>query len=618
MPIDLKNTPFREIAFAETDIRQSMSADGAVLLRSAMPLGPYPQRMTEGLVHWAATAPNRVFMAQRDATGSWRKYTYAQTLDAVKRLAQALLDRGLTPETPLVILSENGIEHGLLAFAALHAGIPHAPISPAYSLRSTDYNKLRQCIEVLTPGLIYASNGKKYASALRAVAGQREVVVLAGFSENLSATPFEELLKTTPGPAVEQAYANIRPETIAKILFTSGSTGPPKGVINTHQNICANWQQIRQTFPFMEEDLLLLDWLPWSHTFGGNHNFGLCSWLGGTFYIDEGNPTPAGIEATVANLREIAPSIYFNVPRGFEELIPRLKADPGLREMFFSRLQLLFYAGASISQPVWDALEALSVETTGRRVIISAGLGCTESSPAALLCAQKGGFAGLLGGPVPGLELKLAPVGDKLEARFRGPNITPGYWRQPALTAQAFDSDGFYCTGDALRYAEAGNPNAGLLFDGRITEDFKISTGTWVHVGALRAQLIAAGRGLIQDAVLTGQNRAFVGVIIFPDINFLLKVTGLDTGANLQALVEHPAARAALQQVLDDFARQSTGSSSLVQRAVFADFMLSIDAGEITDKGSINQGVVLASRAATVERIYAERLDNGVVVVSDF
>jgi feruloyl-CoA synthase len=615
MQTDPKHAPFRDVPFPETDIREYLAADGALLLRAAMSLGAYPERMTEGLLHWAAAAPDRVFMAQRDATGGWRKYTYGQTLEAVKSIAQALLNRGLTPETPVAILSENSIEHGLLAFAALHAGIPHAPVSPAYSLRSTDFVKLRQCIELLTPGLIFVADGKKYESALRAVAGKTEILVVANFPENLPATPFENLLKTVPGPAVEQAYHNIRPDTIAKILFTSGSTGPPKGVINTHGNICANWQQIRQTIPFLADDLLLLDWLPWSHTFGGNHNFGLCSWLGGSFYIDEGNPTPAGIAATVANLRDIAPTIYFNVPRGFEELIPRLKADQALRTMFFSRLKLLFYAGASISQPVWDALEALSVEATGQRVVISAGLGCTESSPAALLCAQKGGFAGLLGTPVPGLELKLAPAGDKLEARFRGPNITPGYWRQPELTARAFDAEGFYCTGDALRFAAPGNPNAGLLFDGRITEDFKISTGTWVHVGALRAQLIAAGAGLIQDVVLAGESRPFVGAIVFPDIHQLRKITGLDTAADITTLTTHPAARAALQQVLNDFAQRSTGSSSLVQRAVFADFTLSIDAGEITDKGSINQGAVLASRAATVERIYAEREDDGVVVV---
>ena len=609
MPSHVKEYAFREIDLIQTDIRQSACADGSLLLTSSVALASYPVRMTESLIHWASKTPDRVFMAQRDAGGAWRIYTYAQTLEAVKNIAQALLNRGMTPETPLAILSGNSIEHGLLAFAALHAGIPHAPLSPAYSLRSDDFGRLRQCIGLLTPGLIFVSSGKKYEAALRAVAGNAEIVAVRDFPENMPVTPFETLLNTAPGSAVAQAYEKIRPDTIAKILFTSGSTSQPKAVINTHRNICSNWQQLRQSYPFLEDDLLMVDWLPWSHTFGGNHNFGLCSYLGGSFYIDEGNPTPAGIAATVANLREIGPSVYFNVPRGFEELLPHLKRDKALRDMFFSRLKMLFYGGASISQAVWDALEALSVESIEKRVVISAGLGCTESSPAALLCTLTDGFAGLLGGPAPGLELKLIPAGDKLEARYRGPNITPGYWRQPELTATAFDEEGFFRSGDALRFADPENPNAGLIFDGRLTDDFKLDTGTWVHASILRAQLIAAGDGLIQDAVITGQDRAFVGAIVFPNLNNLRKITGLETG-DLKTLTAHPAAITALQHVLDDLTQTSTGSSSFVKRAVFADFGLSVDAGEITDKGSINQRAVLNLRVETVERIYAKPLND--------
>lgn len=605
MPSNVKQSSFNEVHFIETDIRQRRNPDGAFLLSSAAPLTPYPARMTEPLIHWAENTPDRIFIAQRDAKGSWRKYTYSQALESVKSIAQALLGRGLSLETPVAILSENSIEHALLAFAALHAGIPHAPLSPAYSLRSDDFGRLRQCVELVTPGLIFVSSGKKFETALRAVAGKTEIVAVRDFPENMPVTSFDELLKTVPGPSVQQAFENIKPETVAKILFTSGSTGRPKAVINTHRNICANWQQLRQSYPFLEDDLVMLDWLPWSHTFGGNHNFGLCSYLGGTFYIDEGNPMPAGIAATAANLREIAPTVYFNVPRGFEALLPYLKADKDLRDTFFSRLKMLFYGGASISQPVWDALEEIAVESLGERIFISAGLGCTESSPAALLCTQKGGFAGLLGGPAPGLELKLVPAGDKFEARYRGPNITPGYWRQPELSAAAFDDEGFFCSGDALRFAEPGNPNAGFIFDGRLTEDFKLDTGTWVHTGVIRAQLMAAGAGIVQDAVITGQDKSFVGAIVFPDVQGLRKITGLETD-DAQSLIVHPAARDALQGMLDRLAQKSTGSSTQVKRAVFADFVLSVDAGEITDKGSINQQAVLKNRAAVVERLYVD------------
>ncbi len=615
MPSNVKQPSFNEMNFIETDIRQRRNPDGSFLLSSAVPLAPYPARITEPLIRWAETTPGRIFMAQRDAAGAWRQYAYAQTLEAVKSIAQALLDRGLGAERPVAILSENSIEHALLAFAALHAGVPHAPLSPAYSLRSDDFGRLRQCIELLTPALIFVSSGKKYEAALRAVAGSAEIVAVRDFPENMPLTPFDELLKTLPGPGVQQAFENIKPETVAKILFTSGSTGRPKAVINTHRNICANWQQLRQSYPFLEDDLVMLDWLPWSHTFGGNHNFGLCSYLGGTFYIDEGNPTPAGIAATAANLREIAPTVYFNVPRGFEALLPYLKADKRLRDTFFSRLKMLFYGGASISQPVWDALEEIAVESLGERIFISAGLGCTESSPAALLCTQKDGFAGLLGGPAPGLELKLVPAGDKFEARYRGPNITPGYWRQPELSAAAFDDEGFFCSGDALRFAEPGNPNAGFIFDGRLTEDFKLDTGTWVHTGVIRAQLIAAGPGIVQDAVITGQDKSFVGAIVFPDVQGLRKITGLETD-DAQSLIVHPAARVALQGVLDHLAQKSTGSSTQVKRAVFADFVLSVDAGEITDKGSINQQAVLKNRAAVVERLYVEDPAREVVFIT--
>jgi len=610
---DLKAASFRPVPFGPTDIRQTTGPDGTMLLQSKVSLLPHPGRMTERLVYWAGAAPDRVFLAQRGPAGAWQTWTYSQTLAAVERIAQALLDRGLSTETPIVILSENSVEHALLAFAALHIGLPHAPISPAYSLRSKDFAKLRYCIGLLTPGLIFVSDGIKYERALRAVAGGAEIVVAQAPPPGLPVTRFEALLQTPPTPAVEVAFEGVQPGATAKILFTSGSTDEPKGVINTHGNICANSQQITQTFPFMADTLELVDWLPWSHTFGGNHNLGLVLYNGGTLYIDGGNPTPAGIETTVANLRDIAPTVYFNVPKGFEELVPRLRRDAGLREQFFSRLQLLFYAGAAMPQHTWDDLEELALQTTGERVVIATGLGSTETSPAALFYHKAGGYAGLIGVPAPGLVLKLAPTAGKLEARYKGPNITPGFWRQPERMAAAFDEEGFYRSGDALRFADPADPNAGMIFDGRITEDFKLDTGTWVSVGTLRHRIIAAGNGLVQDAVITGHDQSFLGAIIFPDLNYCRTLSGLGTEATLSELIAHPAVCAALQTTLDELAQSSTGSATLIRRALFAGFTLSIDAGEITDKGTINQRAVLASRRAAVELLYAERVGEPVV-----
>lgn len=613
----MKETPYRKIKTIAIDIQKRVSENGNIVMQTSVPLLPHPHRMTERLLHWANVAPDRVFIGSKDNNNQWRTLTYAQTLQHVQSIAQSLLQKNVSAERPVAILSENSIEHGLMALAALHVGIPYSSVTPAYSLRSTDFDKLKHVINLLTPGLIFVQDGMKYEPALQAVAKDAEIISpLNPPKGGFKFTHFDELLRTKPTQKVDDAFHAIQPGTIAKILFTSGSTGLPKGVINTHNNICTNWQQITQTFPFMmEEGLEFIDWLPWNHTFGGNHNFGLTLYNGGALYLDGGDPTAKGIAVTVANLKERNPTIYFNVPKGFEELIPYFKNDAQLRQRFFSKVKMLFYAGAGMPQHVWDAWEKMALETVGEKITIATGLGCTETCPSALFASEPGGFAGLLGVPVPGLELKLVEHNDKLEARYRGENVFPGYWRQPELTAKVFDEEGFYCTGDALKFVDINEASKGMLFDGRIAEDFKLNTGTWVHVGALRAQLIAAGNGLIQDVVITGHDNEFIGAIVFPGMEYCKKMMG-DENATLHEVIHHAAIKQKLQDILYALAAKNTGSATLIKRAVMADFILNIDKGEITDKGSVNQRMIIQNHPQTVAVLYEANIDDTVIEIS--
>jgi feruloyl-CoA synthase len=628
--MELKNTPFLKIKTLKIDVKKELHTEGEILLTSTVPLKKSPHRMTQRLVYWAKKTPNTVFLGQKEANGAWQTLTYRETYEKVRCIAQYLLNSGVSVEKPLAILAENTIEHALMALAALHIGIPYSVIAPAYSLRSTDYAKLRHTIDLLTPALIFVQSGKNHEKGLNAVAPNIPVIAVNdplstfGISDGgfrtvdggSRCTDFEDLLKTEPTAAVDAAFKKIKSETIAKILFTSGSTGLPKGVINTHGNITINWQQITQTFPWIANgNLRFIDWMPWNHVAGGNHNFGITLFNGGSFYIDEGNPSPQGAVKTMENLRQISPTFYCSVPKGFEYLVHNLQNDKALCTTFFKDLKLIFYAGSSMPQHLWDALEQLSYETTGKRVMISTGLGMTETSPSCMFNVHYGSFAGMLGIPVPGLTVKLVPNGGKLEVRFKAPNVMPGYWRNPEATQKAFDREGYYCTGDALKFVDENDPNKGMIFDGRIAEDFKLDTSTWVSVGVLKGKLIEAGKGLIQDAVITGHDRSFIGAIVFPEMNYCKKLAGLGDDTDLITIVNTPSVIAALQAVLNTFAKQNTGSSTLVKRAIFADFPLSIDKGELTDKGSINQRAILANHADCVALIYRNIVDLPVLEV---
>jgi feruloyl-CoA synthase len=599
--------PMRPVRLGEAGMNLDKRADGTIYARSPVSLGPYPDRLTDRLEHWARLAPDRTFLAQRCTGGAWRRLSYARALGEVRAIGAALLERGLSPQRPIAILSENGIEHALIGLAAMHVGIPYAPISTAYSLMSSDFGKLRQILGALTPGLVFASDGNRYGAAIDACLPlDAELVLLDGEGPARRATTFAELAATSASEAVSAANAATGPDTIAKFLFTSGSTGSPKGVINTQRMLCANQQMIAQHLAFLQDEPpVLVDWLPWNHTFGGNHNTGLVIYNGGSLYIDEGKPVPGGIEMTVRNLRDVAPTVYFNVPRGFEALLPYLQREKALRELFFSRVKLMFYAGAGLSQHVWDELDRLALETVGERIAMITGLGATETAPSAIFTTLGASQSGAVGVPLPGVELKLAPVGDKLEGRVRGSSITPGYWRDEATTRKAFDEEGFYCFGDALRFLDEANEGKGFAFDGRIAENFKLATGTWVTVGPLRAAFLSAFAPYAKDVVIAGHDRDEIGALVFPDLDMCRTCAPIDASVPPAQILRHPAVRAKFAELLARFSRQAKGSSTRVESLILLEGPPSIDLNEITDKGSINQRAVLTRRAGEVEALYA-------------
>jgi feruloyl-CoA synthase len=558
--------------FAPREASLEKRSDGSMLLRSPQKLGRYARCVTEWLVQWSDRAPERVFLAERSGDG-WRKLSYRETYGAVRRIAQGLLERGLGPEKPVAILSDNSVDHALLALGAMHVGIPVAPVSPAYSLMSKDFGKLRAIFELVRPALVYAAEPQKFGPALEALGA--------------SSTPVAELLETNPGSTQEREFSKVSSKSVAKILFTSGSTGAPKGVINTHGMLCANQQMLAQAWPFVEDrPPVIVDWLPWNHTFGGNHNFNLVLRNGGTLYVDGGKPVPGLVETTARNLREVASTMYFNVPRGYDLLVPFLEKDAELRRNFFRDLDVLFYAAAALPQPLWDRLKKIARDEK-RDVAMLSAWGSTETSPLATSVHFAMERAGVIGLPVAECELKLVPAAGKLEVRVRGPNVTPGYYKRPDLTQEAFDDEGFYRIGDAVRLADPADPAKGVVFDGRVAEDFKLSTGTWVHVGALRIRLLAAADALIQDAVITGHDRTEVGALVF-----------------LSPAAKDVDVRKKLSDALSRMAEDS-GSSTRITRLLVMSEPPSIDANEITDKGYLNQRAVLERRAAEVARLYS-------------
>jgi len=605
---------YRPLTFGVTRVAVRDGTPGVHYLRAEQTLHDYPVRITDRLQHWAQTKPNQIFLARRahlsdGSRGDWQQVSYAQAWDQARSIAQALINKGLSTERPVVILSENDLEHALLSLGCLVAGVPFAPTSPAYSLMGDDFGKLHHVLGSVTPGLVFAADAERFGKAILAtVPAEVDVVLTHGTLPGRTSEAFASLLTTPASAQVDAAMQATGPDTITKFLFTSGSTKLPKAVINTHRMWCANQQQMTQSMPVITQaPLVLVDWLPWNHTFGGNHNFGMVLFNGGTLYIDDGKPTPALIDETLRNLREVSPTVYFNVPTGFEAIANAMKTDALLRKTLLSRVQMFFYAGASLSQPVWDSLFEAEEAELGERIVMTTGMGMTESGPFGLFVTHPHIKSGDLGVPTPGLDIKLVDMDGKTELRYRGPNITPGYWRAPEETAAHFDDEGFFCTGDAVQWIDETDVHQGLKFDGRIAEDFKLATGTFVSVGPLRAKITAAGAPYIQDVVLTGINLKEVGAMVFPTTK-VRELAGLEASVPLADVLASAPVIAHFQAVVDKLAETATGSASRIARLCLLAEPPTLARGEVTDKGSINQRAVLTHRAQTVAQLHDDTL----------
>jgi feruloyl-CoA synthase len=581
-------------------------SDGSILICRKSALATYAHRSTEWLLRWAREVPDRIFIAQRPRTragdGDWEEWTYGMTLAAVRSIGQALLDRGLSVESPVMILSENEIENQLLALACAHVGVPYIPIAPAYSLLAKDHAQLKWLAALCRPGLVYTSGTAAYRSAVKTAFAETEWV--AGLCDGDDATPLDALLQTRPTAAVERAYEALTADRLVKVLFTSGTTGRPKGVVFTQGMICCNRQQLVQTLPAIySQPPVLVDWLPWHHTFGGTFCVGIALIGGGSFYIDPGQPVPGRIEQTVQALREIAPTFYGSTPGGMAALLPYLQSDEALRRNFFSRLKVMNYGGALCPPHVRRGFDEVTRAGGAAVSYISIG-GSTECGPCALVTTRDPGCEPIMGVPVPGMLVKLAPVEGKLELRFKGPSVTPGYWRQPELNKLAFDEEGFFRLGDAANFVDLLGGDLRLRLDGRLAENFKLITGTWVNTASLRLRAVEAFAALARDVVIAGEGQSEVGALVLPNLD---ACRALDP--SLPAEVG-PDRIVASVRVREEFERRlallnaGQGSAGRITRLVLETEPPTIDNGELTAKQSVSPLSILRRRAAAVEELF--------------
>jgi feruloyl-CoA synthase len=610
---------FRKIEWLPRDIAVERRDDGVIVLKSRIPLKAYDKHIPASLAKWAAEAPERIWLAQRAGeTRQWRRVSYGEARRTVDALTQGLIDLGLEAGRPVAILSGNSIEHALMTMAAMQARHPAAPVSPAYSLTSHDHAKLKYLFDLIRPAVVMVQDGPSFEKALKALPLDGVTVIhVARPSDGISSTAFADLAATPVTGEVAASIAQITPDTVGKLLFTSGSTGMPKAVINTQAMMCANAAMMMQVRPRDPNGPrpVMLDWMPWNHTMGGNAAFNPLLIDGGTLHIDDGRPIPGQFEETIKNLREISPTYYANVPAGYAALAAAMEKDDALCRSFFKNLTLLAYGGARLPDDLYDRMQALAVRFTGHRIVFYTGWGSTETAPTATGTYWDTERVGLIGLPFPGVELKMVPCGAKYELRLRGVNVMPGYFDRPDLTRAAFDEEGFYCIGDAGVFVDPDDPAEGIIFAGRVVEDFKLTTGTFVHVGSLRTDAIAAATPVIHDALVTGQDRPFIGLLAWPNLHACRQLTG-NAAASFADVVKHPAVIACLKRGLEAHnAACERASSRRIARAMFLVEPPSIDGNELTDKGYVNQRAGLERRAALVERLYADVPDDDVIVL---
>lgn len=591
--------------------------DQVLYLHPKEQLKNYPQKLTDRLIHFAQTKPEHIFAAKRNTQGEWVKLSYADTLQRAWHIAQALHNRNLSEQRPLLILSGNDLEHLTLSMAAMLAGVPFSAISPAYSLISQDFGKLKHVFDVLTPGMVYANDGQAFAKAIQNCAQTEvEIVTNKGILGEHSCTSFQSLLDTSV-TNVQEYYQSLDEHQIAKFLFTSGSTKLPKAVPTTHLMLSVNQQMLLQTFPeFEETPPVLLDWLSWHHTFGGSHNVGIALYNGGTIYIDDGKPVAGKFDETIRNLKEISPTVYLNVPKGWEELTDALEKDAELRDRFFAKVKILFFAGAALSEAGWNRLDRIAQEHCGEKIRIMSGLGMTETAPSCAFTTGPLVMAGFIGYPAPGCEIKLVPYGDKLEFCVRGKHVMKGYWRLNAdQQSIVFDEEGFFHTGDAVRLVDVNDPTQGLMYDGRIAEDFKLNTGTFVNVGTIRNKVLIQGNRLIQDVCITGSNLNAIGFLIFPKLDACAEYAALSLTENsAEQILKHPKVQLWFRQFLMTFNKDATGSSNRASMLYLMTEPPQLDAGEVTDKGNLNQGNIIKRRAEKIEELYQKQTENSLII----
>jgi feruloyl-CoA synthase len=616
----LTKPAFRKIEWLARDIAVERRPDGVVVLKSRIPLKPYEKHIPASLAKWAKETPERIWLAQRAGPErQWRRLSYGEAKRTVDSLTQGILNLRLEPGRPVAILSGNSIEHALMTQATMQARFPAAPVSPAYSLMSNDHLKLKYLFDLIKPAVVMVQDGPTFEKALKALDLTGVTVIhVARPCEGIKSIAFADLAATPVARDVEGSIAEITPDTVGKLLFTSGSTGMPKAVINTQGMMCANAAMMMQARPRNADgpQATYLDWMPWNHTMGGNALFNPVLTEGGTLYIDDGRPMPGMIDETLRNLREVSPTYYANVPAGYAALAAAMEKDDALCRSFFKNLGLMAYGGARLPDDLYERMQALAVRATGERIVFYTGWGSTETGPTSTGTYWDTERVGLIGLPFPGVELKMVPVGSKYELRLRGVNVTPGYFGRPDLTKAAFDEEGFYCIGDAGVFVDPEDPVQGIIFAGRVVEDFKLTTGTFVHVGSLRTDAIAAATPVVQDALVTGQDRPFVGLLAWPNLHACRQIVG-DPDASYEDVVKHPEVLACLKRGLQAHNQSAEGASSMrIARAMLMIEPASIDGNELTDKGYINQRAGLERRAALVERLYADRPDQDVIILN--